>query len=35
MLDEILEGYPDNKKKLIEDIQLDTDEDYNFVPPKR
>ena len=29
-----MEEYPDTKKKLIEEIGLETDEAYDFVPPK-
>lgn len=36
MIETIMEGYPGTKKKLIEDIGLETDEGvgFTFAPPK-
>lgn len=31
MIETIMEGYPGTKKKLMEDIGLETDEDVGFV----
>ena len=33
VLDAILEGYPDSKQKLYEDIGIETDEDAGVVIP--
>ncbi|KAK2157018.1 hypothetical protein LSH36_200g01015 [Paralvinella palmiformis] len=34
ILDAILEGYPKKKKDLLEEIGIETDEEYNVKPPE-
>ncbi|KAL8603663.1 hypothetical protein ACOMHN_017160 [Nucella lapillus] len=34
IIDAILEGYPKTKKHLMDEIGIETDEDYNVQPPQ-